>query len=103
MSEKHHVIPQQRIKIAIGRVAIKSKQGVELTEAEQRLLDTPLWRVLNDHRNIVPISRKRHHRAHHGFERLTPDELPDEIDVFAADYALEWALDHELRLMEGAK
>lgn len=105
MAEDHHVIPQQRIKIAIGRVAIKSKRfDVELTEAERRLLDTPLTRILGDRRNIVRISRTRHHRAHNGVvpERLKREQLPRDIEDFAAEYALESALEHELRLIDGA-
>lgn len=100
------MIPQQRIKIAIGRVAIKSRTvGVELTKAERRLLDTPLTTILRDHRNLIRrMPRNLHHRAHHGANpyRLTREQLPDEIDVFAAEFALEAALEHELRLMESA-
>jgi hypothetical protein len=99
MSEKHHVIPQQRIKQARSAVAIKRKRFEELTEAEVRLLDTPLNVILDDTRNIVRISRTLHHRAHNGFERLEPKDLPRGIDDFAAEYALEGALEHELRLM----
>lgn len=103
MSDNHHVIPQQRIKIAVGRVAIKSKTpGRELTDAEVNLLTTPLSTILRDRRNIVRISRKRHHRAHQGFERLTEKDLPEGIHDFAAEYALEPALEHELRLMREA-
>ena len=103
MSEQHHIVPQQRIKIAIGRVAVKAKIHGEdaLTEAERRLLKTPLTTILRDPRNLVRLSRTLHHRAHQGFERLDPDKLPDGVDDFAADYALEWALEHELRLMRG--
>lgn len=99
MSEQHHVIPQQRIKQARSKVAIKQKRFEELTQAEDRLLNTPLTRILGDDRNRVRLSRKRHHRAHNGFERLTERELPAGIHDFAAEYALEPALDHELRLM----
>lgn len=97
--EDHHVIPQQRMKVARSCVAIKRKRFEELTEAEARLLDTPLSRILGDRRNIVRISRTLHHRAHNGFERLKPADLPDGIYEFAEEYALEPALEHELRLM----
>lgn len=104
MSDKHHVIPQQRIKIAIGNVALKAKmQGEDaLTDAERTLLVTPLTTILRDGRNIVRLSRTLHHRAHGGFERLDPRKLPTGIEDFAAEYALEWALEHELRLMREA-
>lgn len=104
MSEQHHVIKQQTIKIAVGRVAIKAKQNRELTEAEDRLLSTPLTRILGDHRNLVRLTRTLHHRAHNGVRplRLTREQLPGGIKDFAAEYALESALDHELRLIDGA-
>lgn len=104
MSDRHHVIQQQRIKIAIGRAAVKRKLHGEdsLSGGERRLLATPLTTILRDERNIVRISRTLHHRAHNGFERLDPDKLPRGIEDFAADYGLEWALDHELRLMREA-
>lgn len=100
--EDHHVVKKQTIKQAISAVAIKAKRFEQLTEAEQRLLDTPLNTILADHRNLVrkmPVNL--HHRAHHGSRpyRLRRDQLPAEIDVFAAEYALEAALEHELRLM----
>lgn len=100
MSEGHHCIPQQRIKQRRSHLATMDKIGRELTEAERRLLDTPLHVVLNDRRNIVRLSRARHHRAHH-FERLTRQDLPAGIEDFAVEYALEAALDHELRLIDG--
>lgn len=105
MAERHHVIPQVRLKIARGQVAVKRKLHGDdaLTPAERRLLDTPLQRILDDRRNIVRISRTLHHRAHNGFERLDPDKLPEGIHDFAAEYALEWALDHELALMRGER
>jgi hypothetical protein len=102
VSEGHHVIPKQRVKIAVGRAAIKDKQGQELSDGERRLLDTPLTTILRDPRNIVHLSRTRHHRAHGGFERLKPEELPRGIEEFADDYGLRWALEHELRLMDAA-
>lgn len=98
MTENHHVIPKQRIKIAVGRVAIKSKQNQPLTAGERKLLDTPRSTVLGDRRNQVTLSRARHHRAH-AFERLREDQLPRLIDEFAADYGLEAALERELRLI----
>lgn len=102
VSEGHHVIPQQRIKIARGRVAIKLKtRGIPaLTDSERRLLDTPLHEILEDRRNIVRLSRERHHRAHNGFERLTRRQLPAGIHDFVREYALEAALDHELQLID---
>lgn len=103
MSEDHHVIPQQRIKIARSRVAIKVKTlgASELSDAEVRLYKTPLSTILGDRRNIVRLKRARHHRAHNGFERLTRNDLPGQLDEFASWYALEAALDHELRLIDG--
>jgi hypothetical protein len=100
MSEGHHVIPQQRIKIAVGRVAIKAKTRGDLSDAERKLLDTPLTTILRDQRNIVRLSRTRHHRAHNGFERLTRRELPRGIEEFADEYALTSALEHELTLID---
>lgn len=100
--EDHHVIPQQRIKIEVGKVALKEKRFELLTEPERRLLNTPLSTILDDRRNIVRISRTLHHRAHNGFERLRRDQLPRLIDDFAGDYALESALEHELRLIDEA-
>lgn len=106
MSQDHHVIPQQRIKIARSAVAVKLKlHGLAaLSDGEWRLYDTPLSVILNDRRNIVRLKNELHHRAHNGVTpyRLTRDQLPGEIDVFAAEYALEAALEHELRLIEGA-
>jgi hypothetical protein len=103
MAEFHHVIPQQRIKIARSRVAIKIKTlgASELTDAEHRLFTTPLQTILDDRRNQVRLKRSLHHRAHHGANpyRLKPDQLPRGIEDFAAEYALEAALDHELRLL----
>lgn len=102
MAEDHHVIPQQRIKIARSQVAIKTKTvGAELTDAERRLLDTPLTTILRDRRNIVRLSRERHHRAH-GFERLRENQLPRGIYDFAEEYALRPALEHELALIREA-
>lgn len=101
MTESHHIVRQQTIKIAVGRAAIKAKQNQPLTDGERRLLDTPLSTILRDRRNIVRLSRARHHRAH-GFERLREDQLPRLIDEFAADYGLEWALERELRLIREA-
>jgi hypothetical protein len=99
VSEGHHVIPKQRIKIRRSAVAIKDKRHERLSPGERRLLVTPLTRILADRRNIVRISRKLHHRAHQGFERLTAAQLPAGLQDFAADYGLEAALDHELRLL----
>lgn len=102
MSEGHHIIPQQRIKIAKSAVAVKLKvHGLSsLTDAEWHLCETPLGDILADRRNIVRLAPRRHHRAQHGFERLRRDQLPDGIEDFAAEYALEAALEHELRLIE---
>jgi hypothetical protein len=102
MAEDHHVIPQQRIKQRISALAIKERRFEELTAAEKRLLHTPLSQVLNDRRNIVRVQRDRHHRAHQGIERLKPSELPRGIHDFAEHFALEGALEHELRLIEEA-
>ena len=103
-AEDHHVIQQQRIKIAVGRAAIKDKQNQPLSDGERRLLETPLSTILRDRRNIVRLpSQARHHRAHSGHERLTEGDLPRLIDEFAADYALEWALEHELQLIRGER
>lgn len=100
-TEGHHVIQQQRIKIAVSQVAIKKKLGRTLTDAEERLLDTPLAWILGDRRNIVKLTQALHHRAHHGSKphRLREKDLPAGIYDFAAYYALEWALEHELHLM----
>ena len=97
------MVPKQRIEIARANVAVKLKLGYPVTDAEQRLLDTPLTEILRDRRNIVRIRRRLHHRAHNGFERLAPGQLPIGIRCFAEEYALEWALDHELALIEGAR
>lgn len=99
MSDKHHVIPQQRIKVARSALAIRQRRFEHLTAAERRLLETPLSTILDDQRNIVRLSRKMHHRAHNGFDRLKPDQLPRGIHDFAEEYALTSALDRELRLM----
>jgi len=99
-SEGHHIVPRQRIKQARSRMAIQRKLNRPMTPAEVRLLDTPLGRILDDRRNIIRLSRTRHHRAHGGFERLRRDQLPREIEDFAADFALEAALEHELRLID---
>lgn len=102
MAEDHHVIRQISIKQRVSRVAIKAKRFEELTDAEQRLLDTPLTTILRDRRNIVRISNVRHHRAHNGVkpQRLKREQLPRDIEDFAAEYALEAALEHELRLID---
>jgi hypothetical protein len=105
VSDPHHVIPQQRIKIARSAVAVKVKtRGLSaLTFAEWKLYDTPLSVILSDRRNIVTLSRRLHHRAHNGFERLRENQLPTGIHDFAAEYGLEAALDHELRLMSTSR
>lgn len=106
MAQDHHVIPQQRIKQRRSHVAIKMKTlgATELTDAEARLLSTPLSQVLNDRRNIARISNTLHHRAHAGAKpyRIPEDKLPRGIHDFAAHFALEGALDRELRLIREA-
>lgn len=104
MAEWHHVIPQGRIKDRVSAIAIKRKQNRPLTEAEERLLDTPLSVILADRRNQVRLQRKLHHRAHHGANpyRLKPEQLPRGIHDFAEHFALEGALDRELRLIREA-
>jgi hypothetical protein len=97
--QDHHVIPRQRIEIARSMAAVKEKLGGELSDGERRLLETSITTLFADRRNIVRIGRRRHHRAHNGFERMKLWELPAQIDEFAADYGLEWALAHELRLI----
>lgn len=99
-AQDHHIIPQQRIKQARSQIAVKVKAlgDSELTNAEHRLYTTPLTTILADRRNIVRLSHAAHHRAHH-FERLRPSQLPAGIHDFAEEYALGWALDHELRLI----
>lgn len=103
-TDGHHVIARQRIAQARSKVAIKAKRFEELTEAEDRLLNTPLTRILTDRRNQVRLTRALHHRAHHGSNphRLKEKDLPAGIHDFAADYGLEWALDRELALMNAA-
>jgi hypothetical protein len=102
MAESHHVIPQIRIAQRVSALAIKAKQNRELTAAEQHLLDTPLSAVLDDRRNQVRLKRNLHHRAHHGANpyRLKRKDLPRGIHDFAEEYALEGALDRELRLID---
>lgn len=104
MSQNHHVIPQQRIAQRVSALAIKRKQNQKLTRAEKRLLDTPLSQVLNDRRNIARISNELHHRAHNGVRayRIPEDKLPRGIHDFAEHFALEGALERELRLIRNA-
>lgn len=101
MSQEHHVIPQQRLKIARSAIAIKRQQNRKLTRAEKRLLDTPLSQILGDRRNIVRLQNNLHHRAHNGATpfRLKEKQLPRGIHDFAEHFALEGALDRELRLI----
>lgn len=106
MSQDHHVIRQQRIKILVGRAALKRKQNRPLSDGEHKLLTTPLSIVLGDKRNQVQIkSVDRHHRAHQGSkpERLQREELPRLIDEFAADYGLEAELERELALIDNGE
>lgn len=104
MAESHHIVPRQRIAQRVSALAIKRKQNQPLTEAEERLLDTPLSVILDDRRNQVRLRRKLHHRAHHGANpyRLKPEQLPRGLHDFAEEYALEGALDRELRLIREA-
>jgi hypothetical protein len=101
--QDHHVIPQQRIAQRISAIAIKRKQNRPLTDAEARLLDTPLSTILDDRRNQVRLKVDLHHRAHHGANpyRLKRKQLPRGIHDFAEEFALEGALERELRLMDG--
>lgn len=102
MTDSHHVIKQMTIKQRRSHMAIQRKLNRPMTDAERRLLDTALTTILNDQRNQVRLKRTLHHRAHHGANpyRLKRSELPRNIDEFAAEYALEAALDHELRLID---
>lgn len=83
-------------------MAILRKQNRPMTEAQIRLLDTPLGTILDDRRNQVRLKVNLHHRAHHGANphRLKRSDLHPRIDEFAAEYALEAKLDHQLALME---
>jgi hypothetical protein len=99
--ENHHVIPQQRIKIARSAARVKLRHfGRKLSDAEYRLISTPLERILADRRNIVLAETGIHHRLHHGARPLRVRRLPRGIEDFAREYALESALEHELRLLE---
>lgn len=107
MAHDHHVIRQQTIKQAVSAAAAKQKiVGKTLTAGERRLLETPLTTVLRDSRNLIrKVPVERHHRAHQGGnpERFKRSDLHSRIDEFAADYGLEWALDHELRLIDNGE
>lgn len=104
--QSHHVIAKQRIAQRVSEVAVKLKLygPGSLTEAEARLLETPLQTVLDDRRNQVRLKVNLHHRAHHGANpyRLKPNQLPSRIDEFASDYALEGALERQLTLIREA-
>ena len=104
MAESHHVIARITIAQRVSAMAILRKQGRPMTEAQERLLDTPLSVILGDRRNQVRLQRKLHHRAHHGANphRLKHEQLHPGIHDFAAEYALEGALDRQLALMETA-
>lgn len=105
MPQSHHVIQKGRIKDRVGEVAVKQKLygAGSLTDAERRLLETPLSRILDDRRNQVVLSNNLHHRAHAGAKpyRIPEDKLPRGIHDFAEEYALEGALERELRLING--
>lgn len=102
--EGHHIIPQQRIKNARSAMRVKKKIHGEasLTDAEKRLIYTSESLILRDRRNIRQLTPGRHHRAHHGSRphRLKREQLPEGIADFAREYALEWALIHELELLK---
>jgi hypothetical protein len=103
-TERHHIIPQQRIKNARSATRVKRKIYGEasLSEAEERLIHTSERQILNDRRNIRRLTPGRHTRAHHGARpyRITLERLPEGIADFAREYALESALIHELDLAE---
>lgn len=99
MTQLHHIIPRQRIRTRLSDVRIKAKRFEVLTEGEERLLNTPLSCVYADSRNLVRLTKREHERHHTGTLRLDPSKLPLELWDFAAEYALENALKHELGLL----
>ena len=94
-TERHHFVSKRSIRARRSHVALKAKRFEELSEAEHRLLFTPLSRILADERNLVTLTPIRHHRVTHGFEKLSLDDVP-QIREFAAEYALEPALERKL-------
>jgi hypothetical protein len=96
----HHVIPRARIKARRRHVSILNRRpNCELTEPQRRLLTTAITRILKDVRNLIRLCDHHHHQVHHFGLRLTAAILPTGLSQFAAEFDLEAALDHELRLM----
>lgn len=103
MSQGHHFIEKQTIKQRRSAMAIKRKQNLPMTAAENRLLDIPLTTILDDRRNQVRLANALHHRAHSGVTAYRPkrEDLHAGIYDFAAEFALEGALDRKLALIDG--
>lgn len=96
----HHVVKEQRIirRLRTLRNRDRTPNAAPLTEAERHAIDVPLKRILRDRRNLVLLCDHHHHQVHHFGLRVTLAHVP-RISEFAREFALEAALDHELRLM----
>jgi hypothetical protein len=99
MTQLHHIIPRAAIKRERSKVNLRVQRFEEITEAEAKLISTPISRIFDDSRNLVKLTKREHERHHTGTLRLDRSKLPSEIEEFAAWYGLEAALDHELGLI----
>lgn len=73
----HHVVYQQHIRAALPRVDRSHPDAKVRRINNQRMLD--------DRRNLVPVTDECHARHHSGFQRLRVAALPDCVFAYAAD------------------
>lgn len=103
MSQGHHFIERQTVKLERSKVRIWRSQGRELTTAQERLIDTPLDTILGDRRNEVRLPKVSHDSLHSGASQryqIKRSDLHPQIDEFASAFALEHQLEKKLRSID---
>ena len=95
--DRHHAVPQQRIKRQYPRGGWVSSGFLlpVLKDAPASPLDITLERLLADERNLIPLGRWHHMMLTNARVRIMREALPDAVEEFARFVGLQWSLDRD--------
>jgi hypothetical protein len=85
--QAHHVIPVQRLR---HEHSIKA-----WSRTDHPLLAVTLDELVADPRNGVPLCERHHKAWHDGTRRPLREQLPAEVEAFAAEFWLTFSLDYD--------